>query len=103
MNTLVNKVKHTSGQGLNDECITQFTIVDNLSIKGKDVNFHAIKCFSLHPQQHQCSEVSGSTSMCQVLHKQVKSTIGGSEIVGRIVHRNITLQQNTRDTVLVPG
>lgn len=68
--------------------------VYNLNIKSKDVIFHACKCFSLHLQQHWCSEVSVSTSLRWALHKQVKTTIGGSEIVGKIVHRNITLQQN---------
>lgn len=44
--------------------------------------------------KHQYSEVFVSLSLHWVIQKQVKTTIGGSEIVGRIVLRNITLQQN---------
>jgi len=68
--------------------------VYNLNSKSKDVIFRAFTCFSMHLQQHWCSEVSVSTSLHRALHKQVKTTIAESETVGRFVHWNVTLQQN---------
>lgn len=45
MNTVVHKVKNQLGQGINDECITQFTIEDNLNIESESIDLSYVQVF----------------------------------------------------------